>query len=108
MLCRCDDTGKWIHPPVERSRRTGGPVQFEEVSGDGTVFSYIVVRQQLVPAHEAPYVVAVVELEEQTGLRMTGILDVDPGKVAIGMGVRAELVQIADGAFRAPQFVPDI
>ena len=47
MLCRCDDTGKWIHPPLERSRYTGGPVHFEEVSGDGTIFSYIVVRQAL-------------------------------------------------------------
>ena len=31
-LCRCDDTGKWIHPPLERSRFTGGPVHFEQVS----------------------------------------------------------------------------
>ena len=36
MLCRCDDTGKWIHPPLERSRFTGGPVHFEEVSGNGS------------------------------------------------------------------------
>lgn len=54
MLCRCDDTGKWIHPPLERSRYTGGPVHFEAVSGDGTIFSYIVVRQALVPGRVPP------------------------------------------------------
>src|SRR6201999_3597884 len=62
MLCRCDDTGKWIHPPLERSRYTGGPVHFEEVSGNGTIFSYIVVRQALVPGRVPPYVVGLVEL----------------------------------------------
>ena len=61
MLCRCDDTGKWIHPPLERSRYTGGPVHFEEVSGKGTVYSYIVVRQALVPGRVPPYVVGLIE-----------------------------------------------
>ena len=75
MLCRCDDTGKWIHPPLERSRYTGGPVHFEEVSGDGTVFSYIVVRQALVPGRVPPYVVGLVELVEQPGLRINAVID---------------------------------
>nr|MDT0525938.1 zinc ribbon domain-containing protein [Streptomyces sp. DSM 41633] len=60
MLCRCDDTGKWIHPPLERSRYTGGPVHFDEVSGDGTVFSYVVVRQPLVPGRTPPYIVGLI------------------------------------------------
>jgi len=106
MLCRCVDTGEWIHPPVERSRRTGGPVRFEPVSGRGTVFSYVVVRQQLVPGHEVPYVVAVVELEEQAGLRMTGILVADPGEVRIGMPVQAQLSDAGGTSPRAVQFVP--
>ena len=74
MLCRCDDTGKWIHPPLERSRHTGGPVHFEEVSGNGTIFSYIVVRQALVPGRVPPYVVGLVELAEQPGGRAADVL----------------------------------
>ena len=84
MLCRCDDTGKWIHPPLERSRYTGGPVHFEEVSGDGTIFSYIVVRQALVPGRVPPYVVGLVELAEQPGLRINAVIDADPADVRIG------------------------
>ena len=87
MLCRCDDTGKWIHPPLERSRFTGGPVHFEEVSGEGTVFSYIVVRQALVPGRMPPYVVALIELDEQPGLRINAVIDCDPADVRIGQRV---------------------
>ena len=105
-LCRCVDTGEWFHPPVERSRRTGGPVRFEPVSGRGTVFSYVVVRQQLVPGPQVPYVIAVVELEEQAGLRMTGVLHADPAEVAIGMPVRAELTAADQAGTRAVEFVP--
>ena len=103
-VCRCVDTGEWLHPPLERSRRTGGPVRFEEVSGRGTIFSYIVVRQQTVPGHDVPYVVGLVELEEQAGLRMTGIIAADPDQVAVGLPVRARLVPIGDSEFRAPEF----
>jgi len=84
MLCRCDDTGNWIHPPLERSRFTGGPVHFEEVSGDGTIFSYIVVRQPLVPGRVPPYVVGLVELVEQPGRgSMRSSMPIQPMSVSV-------------------------
>jgi uncharacterized OB-fold protein len=104
-LCRCVDTGEWIHPPLERSRRTGGPVRFEEISGRGTIFSFVVVRQQTVPGHEAPYVVALVELAEQRGLRMSGIVDAAPEDVAVGLPVQARITEVGDSGFHAPEFV---
>jgi uncharacterized protein len=104
MLCRCDDTGKWIHPPLERSRYTGGPVHFEEVSGDGTVFSYIVVRQALVPGRVPPYVVGLVELVEQPGLRINAVIDADPAEVRIGQRVQMRIVDLADSGYRIPEF----
>ncbi|HEV7853577.1 MAG TPA: OB-fold domain-containing protein [Mycobacterium sp.] len=105
MLCRCDDTGKWIHPPLERSRFTGGPVHFEEVGGEGTVFSYIVIRQALVPGRTPPYVIALVELAEQPGLRISAVLDLDPADVRIGQPVKLRIADLGESGFRIPEFV---
>jgi uncharacterized OB-fold protein len=84
MLCRCDDTGKWIDPPLERSRFTGGPVHFEEVSGAGTIYSFLVVRQASVPGRVPPYVFGLIELAELPALRINAVIDADPADVRIG------------------------
>ncbi|MGO9100749.1 MAG: Zn-ribbon domain-containing OB-fold protein [Mycobacterium sp.] len=105
MLCRCDDTGKWIHPPLERSRYTGGPVHFEEVSGDGAIFSYVVVRQALVPGRMPPYVVGIIELAEQPRLRLSAIIAADPADIRIGQPVRLRIVDLGDSGYRVPEFV---
>lgn len=105
MLCRCDDTGKWIHPPLERSRFTGGPVHFEQVSGTGTIYSYIVIRQPLVPGRMPPYVVGLIELPEQAGLRINAVIDADPAEVRIGQQVRLRIVELGDSGYRIPEFV---
>lgn len=105
MLCRCDDTGKWIHPPLERSRFTGGPVHFEQVSGNGTIFSYIVVRQPLIPGRNPPYVIGVVELAEQPGLRISAIVAADPAAIRIGQPVRMRIADLGETGYRVPEFV---
>lgn len=92
--CRCAECRTWLQPPLERCRHCGGAVDWEEVSGQGSVFSFIVVRHQTVPGHTPPYVVALVELAEQPGLRFTGLLDADPGTVQIGQAVRAVIAPI--------------
>lgn len=107
MLCRCDDTGNWIHPPLERSRFTGGPVHFEEVSGDGVIYSYTVVHQPLVPGRIPPYVIAIIELAEQPGLRINAIVDAHPAEVRIGQPVRMNIVELGDSGFFVPEFVID-
>ncbi len=107
MLCRCDDTGNWIHPPLERSRFTGGPVHFEEVSGDGVIYSYTVVHQPLVPGRIPPYVIAIIELAEQSGLRINAIVDAHPAEVRIGQPVRMNIVELGDSGFSVPEFVID-
>ena len=105
MLCRCDDTGRWIHPPLERSRFTGGPVHFEEVSGEGAIYSYIVVRQALVPGRMPPFVIALVELAEQPGLRISAVIDADPADVRIAQRVELRIVDLGDSGYRIPEFV---
>lgn len=95
-LCRCTECRTWMQPPLEHCRRCGAETTFEPASGNGTVYSFIVVRHPAVPGHIPPYVVAMVELDEQPGLRLTGILDLDPDAVEIGMAVTADVREIGD------------
>ncbi|MER5754526.1 OB-fold domain-containing protein [Streptomyces sp. NPDC002088] len=101
-LCRCSDCGAWLARPLERCNRCGGPTSFTDVTGAGTIYSFIVVRHRSVPAFAAlvPYVLALVEFDE--GPRLPGILldEQGPG-VAIGQRVRAELVEFAGAGERA-------
>jgi uncharacterized OB-fold protein len=103
-LSRCAECRRWDHPPQERCRYCGGIVAFEPVSGRGTIFSFIINRRQFVPGHPPGEVIALVELEEQPGLRLTGLLDADPEAVAIGLPVLARLALIGDTAMAAPGF----
>lgn len=105
MLCRCDDTGRWIIPPLQRSRFTGGPVSFEPVSGKGTVYGYIVVHLAPVPGRTPPYVIGIIELAEHPGLRISAIINADPAAVRIGQPVTMRVVGLGDSGFRVPEFV---
>ncbi|WGL54049.1 OB-fold domain-containing protein [Nocardioides sp. BP30] len=86
---RCQACRQWIHPPVGacwkcRSR----DVAPEVASGRGTIAAYTINQHPWFPAFPPPYVVALVELEEQPGLRLTTCLvDVDIDAVEVGMAV---------------------
>ena len=69
-------------------------LQWRTMSGRGTIWSFAVPRPPLLPAFEAllPYVTAVVELEEDPLLRVTGAL-LDPHTGSM-QGVSAESVAI--------------
>jgi hypothetical protein len=59
------------------------------VSGDAALYSYTVNHQAWMPGPELPYVVAIVELPEQEGLRLTtNLVNCDLDAIAIGMPVR--------------------
>ena len=103
-ICRCQDCGLWMHPPLERCRKCAGPVAISPVSGHGTVVSFIVVRQPTVPGRVPPYVVATVELAEQQGLHLIAVVDADPDRVRVAAGVRARVVPLPGGDLRVPEF----
>jgi len=103
-IARCTACRMWDHPPQERCRICGGDVAFEAVSGRGIVFSFIVNRRQFVPGHPPGEVIALVELDEQTGLRLTALLDAAPNDVSVGAAVVAHLVPVGDSGFVAPVF----
>jgi hypothetical protein len=90
---------------MEVCRYCAGPLHFEEVTGPGTIFSFIVVRHQTVPGREPPYVVAIVEFPDQHGVRVTGVVQAAPEEVRIGMPVSPRMVKIAGSDLCAPEFV---
>ena len=87
---RCQSCGYWIHPtgPIcpECHSKELAP---EVVSGSATLHTYTINRQAWIPGFEPPYVVAIVELPEQEGLRLTtNLVNVELDDVRIGMPVQ--------------------
>lgn len=108
-LCRCRSCRLWLQPPLERCRRCAGETTFEPVTGRGRLHSFIVVRHPSVPGYldQLPYVVGLVELEEQDGLRLPGrVVGVEPDEVGVGQSVEAELVPLPGGDRRVAVFRP--
>ena len=81
-------------------------VEWREVSGRGTIYTYsIVFRNDLPPFNEwSTYVPAIVELEEGPRL-MTNIVETDAGSLRVGMPVEVRYRDLTD-EWAAPVFVP--
>lgn len=97
LIMRCRACGWWIHPPRPACRRCRSvEVSPEPVSGCGTVYSYTVNHQAWAPGLKVPYVLAVIELAEQVGLRLTTRLVDPPTDLAIGDPVEVRFQRAAD------------
>jgi hypothetical protein len=107
-VSRCVPNGHLSHPPEVSCPVCGSDVlEPLGVSGLGVVYSFAVVRQAFDPSFlpELPYVVALVELDEQRGLRvLSNVVDCDVDAVEIGMAVEVTF-EARDGAV-VPQFRP--
>lgn len=105
-MLRCPGCRHWIHPAAERCPACGAAdPKPEATSGRGRVFTYTVNRHPYNPAVPLPYVIAVVELDDQPGLRFTtNVVNCDPESVSIGMPVRVTF-EHHDDAF-VPVFEP--
>jgi uncharacterized OB-fold protein len=90
LMLRCRNCRFWIHPPKSVCPRcAGSSMGPEATSGLGTVFTFTVNRHPFHPAVPVPYVIAIVELEDQPDLRFTtNVVHCDPEDVHIGMPVR--------------------
>jgi uncharacterized protein len=75
------------------------PVEWVDVSGRGTIYSYTVIRQNFSRAFREllPYIVALVDLDEGPRL-MTNIVNCDPADVRIGAAVRVHFEPVSDEA----------
>jgi len=95
---RCGACGYWLHPPGPMCPRClGDELAVAAVSGEGTVHTFTINHQAWYPGLDPPYAVAIVELPEQEGLRLTtNIVGCDPGDVRIGMRVRVAFERYDD------------
>ena len=108
VIQRCDDCGRYIHWPQVRCPNCASErLSPSQVSGRGKVYSFCIVHHVFFPtfADIVPYSLAIVELDEQPGLRMlTNIVDCPNDALRIGMAVE---VTFEDGAgYTLPQFRP--
>jgi uncharacterized OB-fold protein len=94
----CGACARYFHPPAPICPRCSSfDVAPRAVSGLGKVASFTVNHQAWTPELKAPFVVAIVELAEQAGLRLlSNIVGCDPERVAIDMPVRVRFEQHED------------
>ena len=107
QFLRCAACQTWIHPPQPVCPEClGKNLSPEAVSGRARVLTYTLNHQPWVPAPDHPDCIAIVEIEEQDGLRlMTNIVNCAPEAVEIGMPVRVVFEEQED--VWLPLFEPD-
>ena len=100
-LPRCDACGRLVWYPADQCRRCGGETQtWVDLSGRGTLFSWVVVHQQFLPQYEPPYVTALVAVDEDPAVRLaTRLVDVDPAARDL---TADQAVEVTFGPLRFP------
>ncbi len=102
---KCSQCGVLRHPPrpmCHECQSTSWEYIFS--SGQGTIYSYVVIRYPEVPGYTYPLVVAVIDLAE--GTRFVGnVVDIDPDEVEVGMKVVAS-IELVDDEMKLPVFRP--
>jgi len=104
----CSACGYYVHPPAPVCPVClGRRLEPRAVSGRATVLTYTVNHNLWIPGFDPPYVIAIVELDEQPGLRLTtNVVGCPPEAVTIGMRVRVVFEDAGEGVF-LPLFEPD-
>ena len=111
VLQRCTSCGLVQHKPRANCVRClTDTIEHVVASGRGTIHTFTVTHQNVVPPFNAqlPYVLAYVELEEGPRV-LTNIVDADPATIAIGQPVVADFASAPrdDGeAIAVPRFRP--
>ncbi|MCX4915726.1 bifunctional MaoC family dehydratase N-terminal/OB-fold nucleic acid binding domain-containing protein [Streptomyces sp. NBC_00687] len=93
LIQRCTGCGTLRFPWLPGCNACGGPEwDTVEASGEGTVYSYVVMHHPSFPAFDPPYAVGLIELAE--GVRMvSNVVGVPHDHVRVGMPVRLEFRQ---------------
>ena len=94
----CTTCGYIVHPPAPICPRClTKTLEPRPVSGRATVATFTINIQPWIPGFDPPYVIAMVELAEQPGLRLTtNIVGCPPEDVHIGMPVEVRFDQYDD------------
>lgn len=109
LILRCQECGNYIHYPRPICNKClSMNLAPDQASGRGTLYSYTVTMQAFHPyfVDKVPYILAVVELSEQEGLKLTtNIIDCPENRLHIGMPVEVVFREVAPG-FTLPLFRP--
>ncbi len=104
---RCTECGHLWFPPMPNCSACLSPgFEWIEVSGKGTVYSYIVYHQGWLPGYrdDLPYNVAIIELDE--GIRLiNNVVSASHNDLAIGMRVEAVYEDVT-AEITIPRFKP--
>jgi len=107
VIQKCRDCGKFVfYPRIVCPHCFSQALEWEQVSGRGTVYSYTVVENNA-PSYfqdEMPYVVALVRLAEGVQM-MSNIVGCDPYSVRCDMPVEVVFEKVNE-AFTLPKFRP--
>ena len=95
---RCQDCRTWVHPPQPVCPSClGRELDVEAASGEATLHTFTVSHKEWYPGLTPPYVIAIVDLPEQAGLRLTtNIVDCEPDDVRIDMPLQVTFEQYDD------------
>ena len=97
-LQKCNDCGVWVFYPRSRcSNCLSDSLDWREVSGNGTLYTFTIARQPTSPhfSTEVPQQLAVVELDE--GVRLTTTLvNVREADIKIGMRLKPYFEPVTD------------
>jgi hypothetical protein len=105
LLQWCTDCGVPVWYPREVCPGClGSGLEWRETGGQGVVYACTVEHTAQTPALEAPYVVALVELDEGVRL-LSNVVGCPPDQVAVGDRVRVTWEPLSDGR-QLPLFEP--
>jgi uncharacterized protein len=107
QFLRCQDDGTYVHPPAPVCPIClGKRLEPEAVSGRATLLTYSINHQAWMPGPELPYVVAIVGIDEQDGLRLTtNVVNCPHDEIEIGMRLQVTFEE-HDGEVWIPLFQP--
>lgn len=103
----CSECSTLVHPPSPVCPAClARDLTPRAVSGRAHVLTFTENHQPWIPGFDPPYLIAIVEIVEQPGVRlMTNLVDCEPELVRIGMPVQVRFEEREEGIF-IPLFAP--
>ena len=98
VIQQCSGCNQFIfYPRAVCPKCTGDALQWKDVSGEGTIYSFTVARRGAGPAFadDAPYVIALIDLKEGARM-MSNIVTDDVDSVKIGQSVKVTFEDVTD------------
>ena len=106
LIQRCEDCAHaYYYPRPFCPACLSDDVKWEEADGKGKLYSFVI-NHRSAPGFDAPYIIAVVQLDEGPRM-MTNLIGIDPDPELVRCEMRVEIVfDDVDDDFTLPRFRP--